>query len=162
MEILPVVDESDAIIEYRNRKDCHNEDSPILHREVHVIVFNKNDKFLLQKRSESKKQFPGYWTNSATGHVSKGEEPIESAFKEVEEELGFVPKTPKFLGKHRTETENNRAFIYIYTTMYDGEMEFDEKEVDEIKFLDKKSILEYLDKITPACKSVLEKVGLLQ
>ena len=67
----------------------------ILHRTAHVWVVRKNaDSYdiLLQKRSMEKESFPGFYDTSSAGHIPAGDEPVESALRELQEELGITAK----------------------------------------------------------------------
>ncbi len=55
---------------------------------VHIIIKNKDGKFLLQQRSLSKKYYPGQW-DATCGKVQAGESGIDAAIREVNEELGL-------------------------------------------------------------------------
>ena len=59
------------------------------HRAVHIWIYNTDGKLILQKRSESKDTFPGRWDVSVGGHITSGDTVMETAHKEVEEELGI-------------------------------------------------------------------------
>lgn len=59
------------------------------HCAVHVWIVTPDDRILLQRRSRRKVNNPGLWDVSAAGHVSAGEDPIDCAVREVEEELGL-------------------------------------------------------------------------
>lgn len=60
------------------------------HRTVHIWVVNGNREVLLQRRVESKENYPGLWDISAAGHISFGETSLEAAEKELFEELGIT------------------------------------------------------------------------
>ena len=71
------------------RERAHAEGVP--HRTAHVwIVRRKNEKvqILLQKRCENKDSFPGCYDISSAGHIPAGVEYIDSAIRELKEELG--------------------------------------------------------------------------
>ena len=51
---------------------------------------------LLQKRSQNKDSFPGKFDTSSAGHIQAGDEPLESALRELKEELG-ISATPEQL-----------------------------------------------------------------
>lgn len=51
---------------------------------------------LLQKRSMNKDSFPGKFDTSSAGHIQAGDEPLESALRELGEELG-IQATPEQL-----------------------------------------------------------------
>lgn len=44
---------------------------------------------LLQKRASGKDSFPGCYDTSSAGHIHAGDEPLDSALRELEEELGI-------------------------------------------------------------------------
>lgn len=62
----------------------------IWHRTVHIWVVNGRGEVLLQRRVDSKENYPGLWDISCAGHISFGETSIEAAQKELCEELGLV------------------------------------------------------------------------
>ncbi|KAB2645097.1 MAG: NUDIX domain-containing protein, partial [Verrucomicrobia bacterium] len=71
-EWFDVVDESDRVISKALRKDVHAK--RLLHRAIHVFVFNKAGEIFLQKRSLLKDMCPGLWDSSCSGHVDSGED----------------------------------------------------------------------------------------
>jgi len=60
------------------------------HRAIHVWIVTPDDQILLQRRSIRKENNPGLWDVSAAGHVSAGEDLLDSAVREVREELGLT------------------------------------------------------------------------
>ncbi len=54
---------------------------------VHLWIENENGEFLIQKRSLTKKVFPGNWSITG-GAVDSGETPLEAVKRECKEELG--------------------------------------------------------------------------
>ena len=59
------------------------------HATVHVWLFTKDEKILLQKRAPTKKVFPNLWDISVAGHVGSGEEILDAAVREIYEEIGL-------------------------------------------------------------------------
>ncbi len=59
------------------------------HLAVDVWIVNDKHQFLIQKRSLSKKAYPGKWAQSAGGAVIKGEDSFEGCLRETKEELGI-------------------------------------------------------------------------
>ena len=55
---------------------------------VHIILRNKNGKYLLQQRALTKKYYPGMW-DPPCGRVQHGEAGQTAAIREVKEELGL-------------------------------------------------------------------------
>ena len=74
----------------------------LLHRAVHVLVFNSRGEIFLQKRSMTKDREPGKWDSSSSGHVDSGEDYDACAVRELREEIGLiVPKTPRTVVQDR-------------------------------------------------------------
>ncbi len=86
-EIYDVVDKNDNVIGRASRKHIHA--NKLLHRSVHILVFNSKNELYLQKRSFSKDESPGLWDTSSAGHVDSGESYDDSAHRELWEELGL-------------------------------------------------------------------------
>ena len=59
------------------------------HATVHIWLFTKDKKILLQKRAITKKVFPGLWDISVAGHVGAGEAILTAAKREIFEEIGL-------------------------------------------------------------------------
>ena len=57
---------------------------------VDVWIINSRGEILIQKRDESKPNWPGYWCESAGGAVVSGEAPDTAALRETQEEIGFT------------------------------------------------------------------------
>lgn len=97
-ELLDVVDEyGEPTGEQMEKWQVHEQGLP--HRDVHVFITNGTH-MLQQQRSLAKNIMPGTWDISAAGHVSAGEEFLETAVREVEEELGlsFPPERFQRIG----------------------------------------------------------------
>ena len=60
-----------------------------LHRVVHLYLFDAKGRLLLQRRSPAVDHFPGALTISVLGHVDAGETSMDTAERELEEELGL-------------------------------------------------------------------------
>ena len=58
------------------------------HATVHIWLFTKDKKILLQQRGFNKKVFPGLWDISVAGHIASGEDILDAAKREVFEEIG--------------------------------------------------------------------------
>ncbi len=91
MEMLDIVDENgNPTGEIVEREKAHA--LGILHRTSHVWILRRKNgrvQILLQKRSEQKDSFPGYYDISSAGHIPSGVDYKSSALRELYEELGY-------------------------------------------------------------------------
>ncbi|MFC6146596.1 NUDIX hydrolase [Corynebacterium nasicanis] len=60
-----------------------------LHVVVHVCLFNRHGQMLIQRRTDTKPDWPGLWDFSVGGSVHAGETSRAGALREVREELGL-------------------------------------------------------------------------
>jgi isopentenyl-diphosphate delta-isomerase len=110
-ELLPVVDRHDVVQGVRPREEIHRKG--LLHRAVHVLVFDTEGRLYLQRRSALKDTHPGKWTTSASGHVDPDEGYRQAASRELEEELGLsltLEEMGSITANARTENEFTRVF----------------------------------------------------
>ncbi len=122
----------------------HQDDS--WHQASHVWVFNSEGEIILQKRAEKGMYFPGLWDIPAAGQTSKGENPDETAIRELYEEIGIKADSKKLKKiEVRKVSMNvpeknyyNNEFDHIYLYKFNGnisELELQKREVDHIKFM---------------------------
>lgn len=126
-EIFDVVDENDEVLRQATRSMVHMEN--LLHRAVHVLVFNKKKEVLLQKRSVLKDNFPGCWDSSAAGHLESGESYDDCAVRELKEELG-VDAEVQHIGQIKPCENTGWEHIGLYVARYDGALRFPCSEVE--------------------------------
>jgi isopentenyldiphosphate isomerase len=118
-EIFDVVNERDEVIGQETRSQVHR--LGLMHRAVHVLVFNQCGEIFLQKRSLKKDRQPGLWDSSASGHVETGEEYDECAVRELREELGLSPATlPQRLFKISASRETDQEHVWVYRCSAEG------------------------------------------
>ena len=140
-EFLDVVTEKGEIIKTLPRNEIHGNPS-LIHKVVHVLVFNREGALLLQKRSVHKDVAPGKWDTSVGGHVNAGEALDEAVRREMEEELGIIACKPKFLYTYIHSNPYETELVYTYSCVHDGEIRFDKNEIDEIRAWDTDEIKE--------------------
>ncbi|WP_299713357.1 NUDIX domain-containing protein [uncultured Tenacibaculum sp.] len=93
------------------------------HPTVHIWIYTKDHKILLQQRAFTKKVFPGLWDISVAGHIGAGEIIEEAAIREVEEEIGFKVKPENLIKigtrKHQVNHPNgiiDNEFHHVFIT----------------------------------------------
>lgn len=87
MQELNIIDENDNIIGKDTRENIHK--NGLLHREIHVWVYNKNGEILFQRRAKTKDTYPDLLDASVGGHVEIGDDYLTTAVKELAEETGI-------------------------------------------------------------------------
>ena len=118
-EIFDVVNEHDEVIGCRTRSEVHR--LGLMHRAVHVLLFNSEGQIFLQLRSMKKDRQPGVWDSSASGHVDSGEAYDVCAVREVREELGFTLETPlEKLYKLPASAETDQEHVWVYQGRAEG------------------------------------------
>ena len=131
-ELLEVVNETGEVISALPRSEIHGNPS-LIHRVVHVLVFNDKGELFLQKRSMNKDVAAGKWDTSVGGHVNSGETPGKAVKREMEEELGIAACDPEFLYTYIHSNQYETELVYTYYCAYDGEINFQEDEIDEVR-----------------------------
>lgn len=130
----------------------------ICHRTVHVWVVRMVDgkyQVLLQKRTENKESFPGCFDTSSAGHIQAGDEPLESAIRELEEELGIhaSPEQLNYAGKFHIHYEmefhghpfkdNETSFVFCYQEPIDiAKLTLQKEEVEAVEWFDLEEVHE--------------------
>ena len=132
-EHLEVVDERGKVIGYAPRSVVHGNPS-LIHRVVHVLVFNKKESILLQKRSQNKDVAPGKWDTSVGGHVGIGEDLSFSLRREMHEELGIGECEPEYLYSYIHSNQYETELVTTYRCKYNGDISFNKDEIEEIQF----------------------------
>lgn len=123
------------------------------HRTVHVWVVRKKKQgfdVLLQKRSRDKDSYPGCYDISSAGHIRAGDDYLESAVRELKEELGIEAKPQELhmIGVHKAISDTtfygtpflNREYSHVYvydgTDMDTGKLKLQKEEVESVLWLD--------------------------
>lgn len=130
-EVLEVVDGRDTVIGLARRGDIHAQG--LLHRAVHVLVFDQAGRLYLQRRSANKDTHPGKWTSSASGHVDPGESYDQAARRELAEELGLESALEP-LGRLAARALTEGEFTAVYRATADQEPRPDPHEISEGRF----------------------------
>jgi isopentenyl-diphosphate Delta-isomerase len=85
---LILVDEADREVGHLSKDECHA-GSGVLHRAFSLLIFNQRGELLLQQRSEHKRLWPHYWSNSCCSHPRRGESMSAATRRRLVEELGL-------------------------------------------------------------------------
>lgn len=130
-EEFAVVDALDNVIGAAPRGEVHANN--LLHRAVHILLFNDAGELLLQKRSRLKDRHPGVWDSSAAGHVDAGEEYDEAAARELQEELGVATRLDRVVKLPASE-QTGQEFIWLYRGAHNGPFQLARSEIESARF----------------------------
>jgi isopentenyldiphosphate isomerase len=115
-----VVDDAGAPIGTATRAACHADPS-LVHLSLHVIVV-ADDGVLWQLRGPHKDSAPDTWDHACSGHVSAGERVLESAVRELAEELGIAVAEHDLveLARVRCALEGETELTTVYRLEHSG------------------------------------------
>jgi len=119
-EEFDVVDSNDQVIGRASRAEVHGRG--LLHRAVHVVLFNKKGEILLQRRSPWKDTHPGLWDSSAAGHLDVGEDYGSAALREMREELGVGAHDLKRVAVLPASEATGFEHVWVYQGLIDGKV----------------------------------------
>ena len=147
---IPIVNENDEIIEYKDKKEA-DKNPELIYRVSSLWVTNTDGKILLAQRAFNKKHDPGKWGPAVAGTVEEGETYESNIIKETEEEIGLkniklIPGTKK-----RKITAYNYFVQEFLLTLPAGfnDFEVQKDEVEQIKWFTeeelKKKLAEHPD-----------------
>ena len=156
-DIFDVVNDDDEIIGRELRSVVHARE--LLHRAVHVLVYNAAGQLFLQKRSMTKDNDPGLWDSSCSGHVDSGESYAVAAERELMEEIDLLVDEPmEELFKIEASAGTGFEFAVIYRTESEGPFTLCPEEIDEGRWFTPEEINNALanepEKFSPTFKIV--------
>jgi len=136
---LEVVDEDDNIIGEASLEEIYKQ--LLIHRIVMIVVHDPGGKILLQRRSGQVSTNPNRWDVSAAGHVDAGEDYLEAAHRELQEELGVkaeLKETAYYYADVELDGKHLKRFVKVYeaTLPIDTEFSIDLKEVTEVRWFE--------------------------
>ena len=132
-EIFDVVDAEDLIIGKASRFQVHNNE--LMHRSVHILVFNSTGSLFLQKRSMLKDESPGLWDSSAAGHVESGEDYITCAKRELNEELSLSDVQLDEVLSIPAQSTTFWEHVRVYKCVTDSTICINKNEISEGRYL---------------------------
>ena len=130
-EQLILVNHADEPVGELDKWACHD-GGGVLHRAFSAFVLNGSGQLLLQQRHQSKRLWPGYWSNSCCSHPRAGEQMDEAVARRLEQELG-IQAAVQFIFKfeYRAEfkdvgTEHELCWVYVGSLRRDAGRQHDE------------------------------------
>jgi isopentenyl-diphosphate delta-isomerase len=148
-QIVAIFDEQGNKLGKAAKKEVHLKG--LWHRGAHVWIYNSKGEILLQKRADNVAYWPGKWDISAAGHVAFGEEPDDTALRELEEELGIKVKLNDlkklFIKKSSNSAPElnffNNEIDSVFLYRFDGDISkliLQDSEVSNLRFISLKQL----------------------
>jgi isopentenyldiphosphate isomerase len=142
---IAVVDAAtNRFVRWEERRTIHEQQ--LVHRSIHVLVFDRADRLLVQRRHAQKQTYPRYWDTSCAGHVEESDYTAggpdadldrvyeDVARRELHEELGIVvPVAP--IARIGPIAGVHYEWIALYRAISDGPFVLQPDEVEEIRFV---------------------------
>ncbi|XP_006889016.1 PREDICTED: isopentenyl-diphosphate delta-isomerase 2-like [Elephantulus edwardii] len=185
-EMLVVVDENDKVIGANNKRNCHlneNIDKGLLHRSFSVLLFNEENKVLIQQRADTKVTFPGYYSDSCCSHPLFTPLELEeqdaigvkrAALRRMQAELGIPPGQVSIedilfmtIYHHKAKSDANwgeHEICYLLLVKKNVPLNPDLSEAKSVSYMNKEELQELLDKgargevkVAPWLRTIAEK-----
>lgn len=156
-EIVTIVDENNNVVGSEQRSKMRK--FRMIHRATFILVFNSDDLIFVQKRSQFKDLYPGYY-DLTTGGVVLADEPYNiSAEREIEEELGIKDIPLVSLYDFFSSSTENRVWGRVFKCVYNGEIVLQESEIESGGFYHINEVEKLIEtkSVTPESKYVFNK-----
>jgi isopentenyl-diphosphate delta-isomerase len=137
-EQLILVDEHDNEQGHLSKAVCHD-GAGILHRAFSAFLFNPAGELLLQQRADSKRLWPGYWSNSCCSHPRRGESMAVATGRRLAEELNIAAEL-SFVYKFRYQASygelgSEHELCHVFLGRIDADVRANAEEIAAIRFV---------------------------
>lgn len=116
----------------------------VLHRAFSVFLFDREGRWLLQRRHPDKYHSGGLWTNTCCSHPQPGQDTVESARIRLGQEMGIQTAiSPLFQFVYRARFDNGlveHEFDHVFVGSFEGEPAPDPQEVCEWRWVDSETL----------------------
>ncbi len=142
-EMFDVVDAENRPVRTASRYEVHQ--GALLHRAVHIFLFNAAGEIFLQKRSPWKDVCPSRWGSSAAGHLNAGQDYAGTAAREVREELGVSPELRE-VARLQACRETGWEHVALFTGRHEGPFHLPPAEIETGGFFPPEVIRKWIGK----------------
>ena len=137
-EQLILVDGDDREQGHLSKAACHD-GAGVLHRAFSAFLFNAAGELLLQQRAETKRLWPGYWSNSCCSHPRRGESMATATGRRLSEELNLAADL-SFVYKFEYrapygELGSEHELCHVFLGRIDDKVRANAQEIAAIRFV---------------------------
>ncbi len=157
-EMVQIVDRDNRPVGQAHRARMRQE--RLVHRAVYILVFDSRGQLFVHRRTASKDIYPSYLDLTAGGVVLAGEDYLDAARRELQEELGISGTELHEQFDLYHEDEENRVWGRVYTCVWDGPLILQEEEIEQGWFIAPKQVIEMAgkEKFCPDGIAILERL----
>ncbi len=155
-ELVPHVDYHDQVIGVVERAVAYKEG--LLCRAVHMLVRNRDGKYLIQRRQSHKPSWPDYFDLSVAETMKPDETYEQAAVRGLMEELSIevseeelTPIRSQYIGKYFYEDYKVFGFITLFLVTYDGDIHVDPEEVGWYGWIDEEQVTQKIREQSDIC-----------
>jgi len=132
-ELIAWVDRQDQLLGSLPRAELR--ERGLIGRGTYILLFNSAGELCVHRRTLSKAIYPGYWDVAAGGMVQADESYVESAARELEEELGVAGVELTAHEQFFFDQPDNRLWCAVFSAVWDGPLKLQPEEVIEARFI---------------------------
>jgi isopentenyl-diphosphate delta-isomerase len=142
-EQLILVDKDDRERGHLSKAACHD-GVGVLHRAFSAFLFNAAGELLLQQRADSKRLWPGYWSNSCCSHPRRGESMNTATGRRLDEELNLAADL-RFVYKFRYQASyadlgSEHELCHVFLGRIGNNVQPNAEEISAIRFVSAESL----------------------
>jgi isopentenyl-diphosphate Delta-isomerase len=136
-DLLILVNDADEVVGHETKARCHDGEG-LLHRAFSVFLFNPRGELMLQQRSDQKRLWPLFWSNSCCSHPRQGEAMDKAAARRVREELG-IDVALRYIYKFQyhaafRDLGSERELCSVFIGRTDVEVKIDPAEIAAVRW----------------------------
>ena len=152
VENVILVDKNDNPIGVEEKVKCHLPDGK-LHRAFTALLFDKEGKLVITKRSPSKMLWPGDWDGTVASHPRESETFVSSAERRMPEEVGisckfdYLFKFEYHVPYKDVGSENEICGTVIGIVEKSSKFNLVEDEISDLKWISAEELVKELEKI---------------
>lgn len=145
-EWVDLVDRENQVVGRALRSEVRQKN--LLHRGIAVLVRNSRGQVYVHQRTATKDLFPALYDMFVGGVVGEGEDYLEAARREAQEELGVENRELEFLFDHLYEGPQNFSWVRCYRVLWDGTIRHQPEEVQWGDWMDEGALEQWTREVT--------------